>query len=89
MGNDALSARRVDASLRDAQGSLRQCEPRPVKSRREFNPLAYELLNTIDCSPKLLMSEDLDWGRLPEDRVDYSTWKNERNREKAARTRKR
>jgi hypothetical protein len=35
------------------------------------------------------MSEDLDWGRMPENRVEYSTWKNERNRAKASRPRKR
>jgi len=30
------------------------------------------------------MSEDLDWGRMPED-LDYSTWKYERNCQEASR----
>jgi hypothetical protein len=31
------------------------------------------------------MSDDLDWGRVPDDRVTYSTWKTERNLQKAPR----
>ena len=34
------------------------------------------------------MSDDLDWGRVPEDRVDYSTWRDERNRQEASRPHK-
>jgi len=35
------------------------------------------------------MSDDLDWGRMPDDRMDYSTWRDERNRQKASRPHKR
>jgi hypothetical protein len=34
------------------------------------------------------MSDDLDWGRMPDDRVTYSTWKTERNLQKASRPNK-
>jgi len=35
------------------------------------------------------MSDDLDLGRMPDDRMDYSTWRDERNLQKAPRARKR
>ena len=34
------------------------------------------------------ISDDLDWGRVPEDRVDYLTWRDERNRQEASRPHK-
>ena len=34
------------------------------------------------------ISDDLDWGRVPEDQVDYSTWRDERNRQEASRPHK-
>jgi hypothetical protein len=34
------------------------------------------------------ISDDLDWGRVPEDRVDYSTWRDLRNRQEASRPHK-
>ena len=35
------------------------------------------------------ISDDLDWGNIPTERIGYSAWKDERNREKAPRARKR
>jgi len=35
------------------------------------------------------ISDDLDWGNIPTDRIGYSVWKEARNREKAPRSRKR
>src|SRR5215469_1825275 len=34
------------------------------------------------------ISDDLDWGRMPEDHVDYATWRDERNRQEASRPHK-
>jgi len=46
-------------------------------------------LHPLDAARRVQeMSEDLDWGRMPEDRVDYSTWKYERNRQEASRPHK-
>jgi hypothetical protein len=34
------------------------------------------------------ISDDLDWGRVPEERVDFATWRDERNRQEASRPHK-
>jgi len=35
------------------------------------------------------ISDDLDWGSIPTERVGYSVWKEARNREKVPKARKR
>jgi hypothetical protein len=35
------------------------------------------------------ISNDLDWGNMPTEKIGYSAWKDARNREKAPRARKR
>jgi|SRR5215469_1427505 len=46
-------------------------------------------LHPLDAARRVQeISDDLDWGRVPEDRVDYSTWRDERNRQKASRPHK-
>jgi len=35
------------------------------------------------------ISDNLDWGNIPTERVGYSVWKEARNREKAPKARKR
>jgi len=58
-----------------------------------FAPDVCEALNKLhplDAARRVQeISDDLDWGRVPEDRVDYSTWRDERNRQEASRARKR
>jgi hypothetical protein len=49
---------------------------------------ALSRLHPLDAARRVQeMSDDLDWGRVPEDRVDYSTWRDERNRQEASRKR--
>ena len=46
-------------------------------------------LHPLDAARRVQeMSEHLSWGRMPEDRVDYSTWRDQRNRQKASRPHK-
>ena len=46
-------------------------------------------LHPLDAARRVQeMSDDLDWGRVPDDRVDYSTWRDERNRQGASRPHK-
>jgi hypothetical protein len=46
-------------------------------------------LHPLDAARRVAeMSEDLDWGRLPEDHATYEVWKTERNRQEASRPQK-
>jgi len=47
------------------------------------------LLDPLEAARKVSeMSEDLDWGRVPEDRLTYEAWKTERNRREFSRPHK-
>jgi hypothetical protein len=46
-------------------------------------------LHPLEAARKVQeMSDDLSWGHVPEDRVSYEVWKNERNRQEASRPHK-
>ena len=50
---------------------------------------ALSRLHPLDAARRVHeMSEDLDLGRMPDDRMDYSTWRDERNRQKNSRPHK-
>lgn len=44
------------------------------------------LLDPVEAARKVAqMSEDLDWGRVPEENLSYEDWRDERNRAESAR----